>query len=186
MQLHYTVKLMNPKTEAGTYGTYDANGSQGYDGLYTNNSATLYPKATGTGRVGDGQDFLKPTVSYQINYYTVTVNFVDEDGNTIAPAYTSDSLKGGSAYDVTAQAAPAIQGYTYKVTTGDPLTGTLDGNKIITVVYTKDAVDPTPAKPGDTPHTGDSGSMLLWLSLAVVSGGAAVSALVVSKRKNSR
>ena len=96
MQLHYTVKLMNPKTEAGTYGTYDANGSQGYDGLYTNNSATLYPKATGTGRVGDGQDFLKPTVSYQINYYTVTVNFVDEDGNTIAPAYTSDSLKGGS------------------------------------------------------------------------------------------
>lgn len=186
VQLHYTVKLMNPKTEAGTYGTYDANGSQGYDGLYTNNSATLYPKATGTGRVGDGQDFLKPTVSYQINYYTVTVNFVDEDGNTIAPAYTSDSLKGGSAYDVTAQAAPAIQGYTYKVTTGDPLTGTLDGNKIITVVYTKDAVDPTPAKPGDTPHTGDSGSMLLWLSLAVVSGGAAVSALVVSKRKNSR
>lgn len=161
VQLHYTVKLMNPKTEAGTYGTYDANGSQGYDGLYTNNSATLYPKATGTGRVGDGQDFLKPTVSYQINYYTVTVNFVDEDGNTIAPAYTSDSLKGGSAYDVTAQAAPAIQGYTYKVTTGDPLTGTLDGNKIITVVYTKDAVDPTPAKPGDTPHTGDSGSMLL-------------------------
>lgn len=186
VQLHYTVKLMNPKTEAGTYGTYDANGSQGYDGLYTNNSATLYPKATGTGRVGDGQDFLKPTVSYQINYYTVTVNFVDEDGNTIAPAYTSDSLKGGSAYDVTAQTAPAIQGYTYKATTGDPLTGTLDGNKVVTVVYTKDAVDPTPAKPGDTPHTGDSGSMLLWLSLAVVSGGAAVSALVVSKRKNSR
>lgn len=27
VQLHYTVKLMNPKTEAGTYGTYDANGS---------------------------------------------------------------------------------------------------------------------------------------------------------------
>ena len=138
VQLHYTVKLMNPKTEAGTYGTYDATGSQGYDGLYTNNSTTLYPMATGTGRVGDGQDFLKPTVSYQINYYTVTVNFVDEDDNTVAPAYTSDSLKEGSAYDVTAQAAPAIQGYTYKVTTGDALTGTLDGNKVITVVYTKD------------------------------------------------
>ncbi|WP_337490314.1 hypothetical protein, partial [Vescimonas sp.] len=103
----------------------------------------------------------------------------------------SDSLKEGSAYDVTAQTAPAIQGYSYKSTTGDPLTGTLDGNKVVTVVYTKDAVDPTPtkpepAKPGDTPHTGDSGSMLLWLSLAVVSGGAAVSALVVSKRKNRR
>ena len=138
VQLHYTVKLMNPKTEAGTYGTYDANGSHGYDGLYTNNSATLHPKATGTETPGDGQDFLKPTVSYQISYYTVTVNFVDEDGNTVAPAYTSDSLKEGSAYDVTAQAAPAIQGYTYKVTTGDALTGTLDGNKVINVVYTKD------------------------------------------------
>ena len=138
VQLHYTVKLMNPKTEAGTYGTYDPNGSKGYDGLYTNSSATLYPMATGTEVLGDGQDFLKPTVSYQINYYTVTVNYVDEDGNTVAPAYTSASLLEGTAYDVTAQAAIAIQGYTYKATTGDAVTGTLDGNKVVTVVYTKD------------------------------------------------
>ena len=264
VQLHYTVKLMNPKTEAGTYGTYDANGSQGYDGLYTNSSATLYPRATGTEIVGDGQDFLKPTVSYQISYYTVTVNFVDEDGNTVAPAYTSDSrkegsaydvtaqaapaiqgytykvttgdaltgtldgnkvitvvyakdnyytvtvnfvdedgnivapaytsgsLKEGSAYDVTAQAAPAIQGYTYKVTTGDALTGTLDGNKVITVVYTKDTVDPIkpdpvkpePTKPADTPNTGDSSHMFLWLGLAVISGGAVIGVVIANKKKN--
>lgn len=193
VQLHYTVKLMNPKTEAGTYGTYDANGSQGYDGLYTNSSATLYPMATGTEIVGDGQDFLKPTVSYQISYYyTVTVNFVDEDGNIVAPAYTSDSLKEGSAYDVTAQAAPAIQGYTYKVTTGDALTGTLDGNKVINVVYTKDTVDPIkpdpvkpePTKPADTPNTGDSSHMFLWLGLAVVSGGAVIGVVIANKKKN--
>ena len=192
VQLHYTVKLMNPKTEAGTYGTYDANGSQGYDGLYTNSSATLYPRATGTEIVGDGQDFLKPTVSYQISYYTVTVNYVDEDGNIVAPAYTSDSLKEGSAYDVTAQAAPAIQGYTYKVTTGDPLTGTLDGNKVITVVYTKDTVDPInpdpvkpePTKLADTPNTGDSSHMFLWLGLAVVSGGAVIGVVIANKKKN--
>jgi len=259
VQLHYTVKLMNPKTEAGTYGTYDANGSQGYDGLYTNSSATLYPMATGTEIVGDGQDFLKPTVSYQISYYTVTVNFVDEDGNIVAPAYTSDSLKEGSAYDVTAQAAPAIQGYTYKVTTGDALTGTLDGNKVITVVYTKDnyytvtvnfvdedgntvapslkegsaydvtaqaapaiqgytykvttgdaltgtldgnkvitvvytkdtvdpikpdPVKPEPTKPADTPNTGDSSHMFLWLGLAVVSGGAVIGVVIANKKKN--
>lgn len=192
VQLHYTMKLMNPKTEAGTYGTYDANGSHGYDGLYTNNSATLLPKATGTETPGDGQDFLKPTVSYQISYYTVTVNFVDEDGNIVAPAYTSDSLKGGSAYDVTTQAAPAIQGYTYKVTTGDALTGTLDGNKVITVVYTKDTVDPIkpdpvkpePTKPADTPNTGDSSHMFLWLGLAVVSGGAVIGVVIANKKKN--
>ena len=192
VQLHYTVKLMNPKTEAGTYGTYDANGSQGYDGLYTNSSATLHPKATGTETPGDGQDFLKPTVSYQISYYTVTVNFVDEDGNIVAPAYTSDSRKGGSAYDVTAQAAPAIQGYTYKATTGDALTGTLDGNKVITVVYTKDTVDPIkpdpvkpePTKPADTPNTGDSSHMFLWLGLAVISGGAVIGVVIANKKKN--
>ena len=150
--------------------------------------------ATDAEVVGEGLHFLRPTLSYhvkEIPRYTVTVRYVDEEGNAVAPAYTSDSLKEGSAYDVTAQTAPAIQGYTYKATTGDPLTGTLDGNKVVTVVYTKDAVDPTPAKPepakpGDTPHTGDSGSMLLWLSLAVVTGGAAVSALVVSRRKNRR
>ena len=269
VQLHYTVKLMNPKTEAGTYGTYDANGSQGYDGLYINNRTTLHPMATGAEIVGDGQDFLKPTVSYQINYYTVTVNFVDEDGNIVAPAYTSDSLKEGSAYDVTAQAAPAIQGYTYKATTGDaltgtldgnkvitvvytkdnyytvtvnfvdedgntvapaytsdslkegsaydvtaqvapaiqgytykattgaPLTGTLDGNKVITVVYTKDTVDPVkpdpvkpdpvkpePTKPADTPNTGDSSHMFLWLGLAVISGGAVIGVVIANKKKN--
>ena len=33
VQLTYTVQLTNPKTESGTYGTYDADGSEGYDGL---------------------------------------------------------------------------------------------------------------------------------------------------------
>lgn len=43
VQLTYTVKLTNPKTASGTYGEFDADGSEKYDGLYTNNSATLYP-----------------------------------------------------------------------------------------------------------------------------------------------
>ena len=43
VQLTYTVKLVNPKTAEGTYGQYDADGSEGLDSLYTNNSATLYP-----------------------------------------------------------------------------------------------------------------------------------------------
>lgn len=36
VQLTYKVKLTNPKTAAGVYGTYDADGSKGYEGLYTN------------------------------------------------------------------------------------------------------------------------------------------------------
>ena len=66
VQLHYTVELMNPKTAVGTYGTYDEDGSKGYDGLYTNNRATLYPMATGATKTGEGEDFLKPTVSYEV------------------------------------------------------------------------------------------------------------------------
>ena len=98
---------------------------------------------------------------------------------------------------MTAQAAPAIQGYTYKVTTGDALTGTLDGNKVITVVYTKDTVDPIkpdpvkpeptkpePTKPADTPNTGDSSHMFLWMGLAVISGGAVIGVVIANKKKN--
>ena len=51
--------------------------------------------------------------------------------------------------------------------------------------------DSSTDKPGKddatkTPQTGDSSHMLLWLSLTVVSGGAVMAALVVSKKKNRR
>ena len=71
VQLHYRVKLMNPKTVPGTYGTYDRDGSKGYDGLYTNNKATLYPQSTITADADqptdNGEDFPRPTVSYTVN-----------------------------------------------------------------------------------------------------------------------
>lgn len=66
VQLTYSVKLVNPKTEPGTYGTYDEDGSKGYTELYTNNSATLYPIDT-NGDKGASEDFNKPTVSYTIS-----------------------------------------------------------------------------------------------------------------------
>lgn len=39
VQLIYSVKLVNPKTAPGTYGTYDEDGSKKENGLYTNNKA---------------------------------------------------------------------------------------------------------------------------------------------------
>lgn len=65
VKLTYSVILTNPKTEAGTYGTYDEDGSEGYDGLYTNNSATLYPVDT-EGNSGEAIVFPMPTVSYTV------------------------------------------------------------------------------------------------------------------------
>ena len=133
-------------------------------------------------------------------YYTVTVKYVDEAGNTIAPSYTTDSLKEGTRYDVTAQDAIAIEGYTYKTTTGDPTTGILNGNKIVTVVYTKTAdiddpttpTDPgdpgsdiddpnTPLDPAEPPKTGDM--LPLFAGMAAVS--AAAITLLSRKRKEA-
>ena len=133
-------------------------------------------------------------------YYTVTVNYVDEAGNTVAPSYSTGSLKEGTAYDVTAQDAIAIPGYTYKTTTGDPTTGTLNGNKVVTVVYTKTAdiddgntpTDPgdpgsdiddpnTPTSPAEPPKTGDM--MPLFAALTTLSAAAIV--LLAKKREEA-
>lgn len=130
-------------------------------------------------------------------YYTVTVKYVDEAGNTIAPSYSTGSLKSGTAYDVTAQDAIAIEGYSYKTTTGDPTTGTLNGDKVVTVVYTKtaDIDDPdTPTDPGSDiddpdipldpaqpPKTGDA--MPLFAALTTLSAAAIV--LLSKKRKEA-
>ena len=65
VQLTYTVQLMNPKTASGTYGEFDADGSEKHDGLYTNNSATLYP-VDSDGVKGLPESFAKPTVSYTV------------------------------------------------------------------------------------------------------------------------
>lgn len=74
--LTYTVKLANPKAEPGTYGQYDQDGSQSYDGLYTNNSATLYP-VDSNGTPGDPEEFLKPTVSYTVDAEPVEIALSD-------------------------------------------------------------------------------------------------------------
>ena len=76
VQLHYTVKLMNPQTAEGTYGTYDADGSKDYDGLYTNNSATIYPVDSNV-ESGTSEAFAKPTVSYTVEPQDVVL-----DGDT--------------------------------------------------------------------------------------------------------
>ncbi len=66
VQLTYTVKLTNPQTASGTYGQYDEDGSENYAGLYTNNSAVLYP-VDSEGIEGLPEEFAKPTVSYTVS-----------------------------------------------------------------------------------------------------------------------
>ena len=66
VQLTYTVQLTNPQTADGTYGQYDADGSEEYAGLYTNKMAILYPLDS-NGVEGEQEAFQKPTVSYSIS-----------------------------------------------------------------------------------------------------------------------
>lgn len=73
-------------------------------------------------------------------YYTVTVNYLDQDGNAIASSH-NEQLRSGSHYDVSAYDAMEVEGYTYDRTTGDSLTGTMNGNKVINVYYTAEETD---------------------------------------------
>lgn len=79
--------------------------------------------------------------AHGVIYYTVTVNYYDKaTGEKIAESFVSDPARENTAYDVTAKDKIAIDGYEYDSTTGDLLTGTLDGNKTINVYYSETEV----------------------------------------------
>ena len=74
------------------------------------------------------------TVTYAINSYTLTINYVYADGSVAAPQYTA-TLEYGASYRVI---SPAIPGYT----ADRPLVaGVMDDSNIdITVTYTADVI----------------------------------------------
>lgn len=149
----------------------------------------------------DSEPIITPPTSY--DYYTVTVNYYDKaTDEVIHTAYTTRQRE-YTSYDVTAQDKIAIEGYTYVETTGDALTGTLNGNKVINVYYSKttdidDGDTPTtPAEPGSDigdddvpttpaqpPKTGDS--MGLWIAAALVSGMGLVWLALSGKKREER
>ena len=70
VRLSYRVRLDDPQTAPGTYGTYDEDGSEGHEGLLTNESARV---GVVTGSTSDGAfefggvyEFPRPTVSYTV------------------------------------------------------------------------------------------------------------------------
>ena len=79
----YNVKLTNPKTEAGTYGEYDANGENGYESLLTNNVAVLYPVDT-KGNALEPEEFPKPTVSYTVSEKTDETTSEDDNVTVVS------------------------------------------------------------------------------------------------------
>ncbi len=71
------------------------------------------------------------TLVYTPNPYTLTVNYVDTEGNTLQPS-TTTSYAYNTPYTVP---TTSITGYTYDHAEGE-LTGTILGNVTVTLVYT--------------------------------------------------
>ena len=96
VQLTYTVKLANPKTADGTYGQYDEDGSENYAGLYTNNSAVLFP-VDSNGNVGEKE----ASTSQPSPILSATVNLLNQPPiptriRTVRPARTATMTTTGS------------------------------------------------------------------------------------------
>ena len=65
------------------------------------------------------------------------VNYLDKSGNALAESYVQDNVAEGTKYNVSLQAGRFIDGYTLAGVIGDAVYGTVDGNKVINVIYLK-------------------------------------------------
>lgn len=155
--LTYTVKLANPKTEPGTYGQYDQDGSQGYDGLYTNNSATLYP-VDSNGTAGEPEDFLKPTVSYTVK--------------KPEPSPSTDPTPVPSTEPSPAPTTEPTPAPTTEPTTAPTAEPTA-------------AVTPTPAPESSAPQTGDTTNLVMWVVILCI-GAACLTVTLVYFRMQKK
>lgn len=158
--LTYTVKLTNPKTEPGTYGQYDQDGSQGYDGLYTNNSATLYP-VDSNGTPGEPEDFAKPTVSYTV-----------EKTATPTPTPTTEPTPVPSTEPSPAPTTEPTPAPTTEPTTAPTAEPTA-------------AVTPTPAPESSAPQTGDTTNLVMWVVILCI-GAACLTVTLVYFRMQKK
>lgn len=108
-------------------------------------------------------------------FYNVTVNYLDKDTNeVIATAYVTEDIREGKTYDVTAYDKISIDGYDYIVTTGDALSGVIDGNKVINVYYSKPTIPTTPEdnhqeniKNDEAVDTSDTNNPIIFAVLAM-------------------
>lgn len=205
VQLTYTVKLVQYEKRPGIYGLYDEDGSEQYDGLYTNGSAILYP-VDSKGNEGDSFLFARPTVSYSVT--SVTVSKIWKDQNNAAggrpgsievqlycdgevygvPVLLSDENEWRYVWD----SLSAKHDWTVKeVTNNDSYTTALSkredvvsGVTVYSYTLTNTYVSPTvkPSNPVAPPDTGDD-SAALWLPVVLLI--AALSSAALLKKKST-
>lgn len=168
VQLTYMVQLMNPKSAEGTYGSYDKDGSKNNGGpnygLYTNNSATLYP-VDSNGDKGDPEPFQKPTVSYK----------VDEDGpdpwTPTEPPTKPDPEE--PPVDIPDPDVPLVEPEEPTTEIDEPDVPLVEPGTPV------EELDEPEVPLGDAPKTGDNANVIPFMVLLVLAGAG----LVVVRRK---
>lgn len=70
--------------------------------------------------------------------YTVTVSYVDRQGNELSEAYVQENVAEGTAYDLTEQTGKEIKGYEIAEITGDAVKGMVSGDVNVAVIYEKE------------------------------------------------
>ena len=146
VQLTYTVKLTNPQETAGTYGNYDADGSQELDGLYTNNLAELYP-VDSNGNEGTSELFGKPSVSYTV---TPAPSPTESPTPTETPISTQTPSYSASPDETQSPPATPVPTETPSATQTPPCTTSPDETHSPTATPSATQTPPCTASPDET------------------------------------
>ena len=134
VKLTYSVKLGNPQTAEGVYGQYDADGSKGYAGLYTNNQAILYP-VDSNGVMGEPRTFARPTVSYTVEEESSSdTEEIPDESTPLNPPESSEPSGGEEIPDESTPLNPPEEDIPDESTPLAPPTGENSGSPVWIVV----------------------------------------------------
>ncbi len=146
-------------------------------------------------------------------YYTLTVSWVDEDGNALTPQESSSHFA-NSPYTTVQK---SFEGYSFVQTSGDAVSGVMNSNKAVTYIYKLDEIVEIPDEDpplvdipdeepplvdipeedvplvdipdedvpmADVPKTGDN--LALYVILAVLSGLSLAALALTGKKKTQK
>ncbi len=179
----------------GSQNRYDANlVNHSAPGGNNGDAATGTDTYDLTGVVGQNPPPVEPDPQPPVTItFTLIVNHLDQDGNALSAPIVSAALAEGSAYST---AAGSFDGYVLTGTSGDAVSGIMNGNKAVTCIYKLDEIVEIPEEEvplmeipdeevplADVPKTGDN--VTLFVILAALSGLSLAALALTGRKKNS-
>ena len=89
-------------------------------------------------------NYLQPSGGGSYNYYDVTINYYDQDGNVIYSQYVSPDIREGGSWDYSSRQLETITvgdvTYTFSYADGDPITGTnIRRDQVVNLYYSTES-----------------------------------------------